>query len=325
MAEANGTCLFLELLFIPESRAIRGTAIATTIIGTFSSLAAIVGNSIVLAVLVKSERLQTPSNVLIGSLCASDLLTGLVVTPLSSTRRLHEAFHGHPCIVRLICAFFAFYCLSTSIVTVGEISIDRYYAITAPFRYQRHATNARYVFIVCMSWFLLGVLAVLPFVKAITATAFFRVLFVLMGVTIAVFLGTYFRIASIVKSQRRKICFVRQASTMITSESQISERTIVIREGRKAYTIAIIIVCAVVSYVPLAVMFILRGTIGDTIELVTIADPWADLILQVNSAINPFIYCLRTSEIRNTILRMLPESVRRHVASILRLRLLSER
>lgn len=95
----------------------------------------------------------------------------------------------------------------------------------------------------------------------------------------------------------------------VTNESRNNDRAIVMREGRKANTIAILISVALISYVPLAVMFILRGTIGDTIELVAIADPWADLFLQVNSAVNPFIYCLRTKEIRDAVLRMMPMSV----------------
>ena len=318
----NGTCLFLELLSVPESKAIKATAIATTIIGFFSSVAAIIGNAVVLVVLKKSERLQTPSNILIGFLCISDFLTGVIVTPFSAYRRLHEAFQGHPCLMRLICAYFAFFCLSTSLVTVGEISIDRYFAIMMPFKYQRSATNAKYIVIVSISWLLLGILALLPFIRVITAMVFFRVLFGLMGVIIITFLVTYARIFLVVKSHRRKICSVRHTS-ITAPESHTNERAMVIREGRKANTIAILMTFALVSYVPLAVMFILRGTLGDTIELVTIADPWADLFLQVNSSINPFIYCFRTKEIRDGILRILPETLRPFVSRIFCFRLLT--
>ena len=315
-----GTCLFLHLLLIPDSKAIKATAIATTVVGFFSSIVATVGNAVVLVVLKKSERLQTPSNILIASLCVSDFITGLVVTPLSGYRRLHEAFHGHPCLFRLICAYSAFLCLSTSIVTVGEISIDRYVAITMPFKYQRMATNTRYTIIVGVSWTLLGVLSLLPFIHVITAIVFFRILFALMGTTIFVFLCTYARIHRIVLSHRQKLSSVRQSSITV-NETRINQRATIMRESKKANTIAILTIFALLSYVPLAVMFILRGTMGDTIELVSIADPWADLFLQVNSSINPFIYCFRTKEIRDGVLRILPEVVRPIAARIFAFRL----
>lgn len=322
--KVNGTCLFLHLLSIPDSKAIKATAIATTAIGFFSSVGAIIGNFIVLVALTKSSRLQTPSNILIGSLCISDVLTGLIVTPLSAYRRLHEAFHGHPCLFRLICAYFAFLCLSTSIVTVGEISIDRYFAIMMPFKYERGATNIRYVFIVVASWILLAALSSLPFIQVITAVVFFRILFALMGATIVVFLCTYARIYRIVISHRRKICSVQQTS-ITAQETRNRERETVVRESKKANTIAILMIFALLSYLPLAVVFILRGTIGDTVELVSIADPWADLALQINSAINPFIYCFRAKEIRDGVLRLLPESTRAIASRIFGFRLFVKR
>ena len=326
MAEgkSNGTCLFLQMLTIPDSNAIKGTAISTTLIGLFSSVGAIIGNGLVLVALKKSERLQTPSNILIGSLCISDFLTGLIVTPLSAYRRIHEAFHGHPCLFRLICAYFAFLCLSTSIAAVGEISIDRYLAIMMPFKYERGATIARYILVVAISWILLATLSLLPFIQAITAVIYFRILFALMGITIVLFLCTYARIHLIVVSHRRRICSVRHTSKT-AQEIRRSERATMMQEGRKANTIAILMVFALLSYVPLAVMFILRGTMGDTIELVSIADPWADLFLQVNSSINPFIYCFRTKEIRDSVLRMLPENVRYIAAWIFGFRLFAKR
>ena len=304
---------------MPDSKAVKSTAIITTIIGCFSSLGAILGNTLVLFVLIKFDRLHTPSNTLIGSLCVSDLLTGFIVTPFSAARRLQEAHRIRPCVLRLVCAFFAFLCLATSIVTVGGISIDRYFAVVMPFRYRRNATIFRYLIIIAISWTSLGLITLFPFIAVIDTKTFFQVLFGLMGVSIVVFLITYAKISRIVRSHRRKICSVRHAS-YVSNDSTASERVLAIRESKKANTIAIVIGCGLCSYMPLAVMFILRGTIGDTVELVTIADPWADLFLQVTSAINPIIYCMRSSDIRDHISRALPDRLERLFLRIFRKR-----
>ena len=306
--KTTNTCLFLDVLHIKHDIAVKATAFATTTIGCIAAIGAVIGNALVLLIFIKFARLRTPSNLLIGSLCVSDILTGLIVIPLSAVRRIGESYDRHNCNVRLVCAFFAFLCLATSVVTVGEISIDRLYAIAMPFRYQRRANNVRYALLISISWLVLSLFALLPFLRVIKTTTFFIGLFTLMGISIVAFLASYAKISRIVQSHHRKLLPVRQ-NTIVSQDSRMSAGTMVMRERKKANTIAIVISFALVSYVPLAMMFILRGVIGDTIALVSIADPWADLFVHVNSMINPIIYCLRTREIRDPIIRILPDQI----------------
>ena len=318
MANSSSTqyCSFLHVLEVPSSSAIKSTAILTSSIGFLVAIGAIIGNAFVLFVIMKFDRLQTPSNLLLGNLCITDFITGMIVLPLSTARRLSEAYNKHLCTVRLVCAYFAFLCVVTSIVNVGIISIDRYYAITMPFRYQVTATNTKYLAVISFLWLILGVFALLPFIGVLTASNFFRVTFALMGLTMIIFLFAYIMILRIVQSHRRKIVPIHlHINTTITQEAAADGgASYMKKEQKKAHTIAIVVSFALVSYLPLAIIFILRGIIGDTVMLVTIADPWADLILHLNSVINPTIYCLRSKEIREAIKRTLPDPIRNFVA-----------
>ncbi len=305
-------CLFLEELDVPDNVVIKATAIITAAIGVFVAIGATIGNSIILFVLVKFERLQIPSNLLLGSLCITDLLTGLIVQPLSIVRRSTEAYGRHLCNVRLVCAYFAFLCVVASIINVCLISIDRYFAITMPFWYQARVTNTRYICIISAIWTIVAFFALLPFTGALTAGGFFRIAFILMGVAMVLFLLAYSRIAVIVKSHRRRIHMDRETQETTTGITT----TITSQERRKAYTIAIIVSFALFSYLPLATIFILRGVIGDSVEIVSIADTWADFFLHLNSLANPTIYCFRSEEIRVAIKRIMPERARRVLACI---------
>lgn len=480
--QTDDTCLFLTIRDVSGKPMIEFTAIATSIVGLLSSLGSIFGNALILYVIVKFDRLQNPSNILLGNLCLTDFITGLVVVPTISIRRIMEAYGKGICAIRIICAYFAYLTVIVSIITVGMISADRYFAIMRPFQYQRTITNSRYIAFISVLWVILGVYSGLPFLRVLSGTTYFKIAFMLMSVTIVVFLICYLQIAQVALAQRRKLhAFSRNGDTILrdtiaqgasrdittivlndgnavlsddpqvpefqvgsltrapkqketnddatlskdvvgayvkseiqeslrknctqsdikaisyketsnitsfkhlpnkdlmtqdfyhgTSEPGIEEKPVLMNknntvkdcvrrsegltnmeivsdlnpvsisdkpvkgrqgsndddirqetsdsvsskryninkgEQKRANTIAILVFVAVLCYGPLAVIYILRAIHGDTYELVYLADPWADLILYINSTINPMIYCLRGKEFRVAVKKVLPQCV----------------
>ena len=309
------TCLFLEIHDVSGSLAIKITAIGTSVIGGLSALGSVFGNALILYLFFKYERLRIPSNILLGSLCVTDFLTGLVVVPTIAARRITEAYGRGICSIRIICAYFSYLCVITSIVTVGLISIDRYFAIALPFRYLRLANNRSYAIVITIEWLILSAYSLLPFLRVLTGSDFFKIAFSLMGFIIIMFLVIYAKISRIVESHRRKIrpsvgptTATKLSSVAPASHLHSSSRSMELRvESKRAHTIAIVVFVTVIFYSPLAVIFVLRGIYGDTYVLVNIADPWADLIVFINSMVNPIIYCLRTKEIRDAAVKVLPE------------------
>ena len=319
-------CLFSTIKAHRHGFGIQFTAIATSVIGLISSPGSILGNLLVLFVLIKNTRLQFPSNVLLGNLCVTDFMTGLIVVPTISVRRITEAYGKGICIVRVICAYFSYITVMVSIFTVGMISIDRYYAIMKPFTYQRTVNNKLYILIITFTWLMLGAYSSLPVLDIISGSMFFRIACALMTIAITVFAVCYARISRVVKAHRRKVwpkskqtktrsyLSERIASTKRFSHRFVSKQFPLqcqIREHQKANTVALVVCFAILCYGPLMIVFVLRGIMGDTFELVYLVDPWADLIMYLNSLINPLVYCLRACDIRQAIKRVVPSKLRK--------------
>ena len=319
-------CLFSTIKAHQHGFGIKFTAIATSVIGLMSSPGSILGNLFVLFVLIKNTRLQLPSNVLLGNLCVTDFMTGLIVVPTISVRRITEAYGRGICAVRVICAYFSYITVMVSIFTVGMISIDRYYAIMKPFTYQRTVNNKLYITIITFTWLILGVYSGLPVFGIVSGSTFFRIACALMTIAIIAFAVCYARISRVVKAHRRKVwpkcrqtktrshLSERMASTKRFSHRLMSKQFPLqyqIREHQKTNTVALVVCFAILCYGPLVVVFVLRGILGDTFELVYLVDPWADLIMYLNSLINPLVYCLRAHDIRLATKRAIPSKLRK--------------
>ena len=437
--ETYKTCLFLEIHDVSGKPLIKFTAIGTSVIGLLSSIGSVFGNALVLYVIATRSRLQTPSNVLLGNLCISDFITGLIVVPTIAIRRLTEAYGKGVCAIRLICAYFAYLTAIVSVVSVCMISIDRCFAIMRPFVYQRTVTVSRYIFVVLIMWIILCTYSGLPFLLVLSGNLYFEIVFIVMILTIVIFLVCYAKISIVARSHRRKLrpsasnlkqegfptrnpevvynVSLFKASDPNTGNIQSPEQhlpatanpkvlrssletiednsvngiqpylavksdagslndginnqsaknlssqtnfanckssnskilpdsinsspedvrtlqfpaveprrtdhastrhegvtltnpkryNISVVEQKRTNTVAILVLATVLCYGPLAIIYVLRGILGDTFEIVYIADPWADLILYVNSTINPIIYCLRGKELRDAVKRVLPQ------------------
>lgn len=119
-------------------------------IGTIALLA-FVGNLLIVATLYRRPYLLTPSNKFVFSLTVSNLLLALLVLPfvaVSSAKR--EWVFGV-----VWCNFTALLYLlisSASMLTLGAIAIDRYYAVLYPMIYPMKITGNRAVVVIAYVW-----------------------------------------------------------------------------------------------------------------------------------------------------------------------------
>ena len=293
---ATEKCLFLEVIHVKATVSITFTAITTSIINVITSLTAMVGNSMILYIILKNERLQTPPNLLLGSLSITDFLVGLIVQPSSAIRRISESRNNHNCVVRIIFSYFGFLCAGASVLNITLISIDRALAIIFPFRYEASAENRTHVSVVSLVWTIWSVFTLMPFVNILSSEQFFLGAGVIIGVSVILVLTSYGFIYRAILSQRRLVTPVVATEA---SDQQTQKRG---KHPQMACTLAIVIGMFLFCYLPQVIVLVLRGILGDSASLVYLGDAWADLFVFVNSSINPLIYCYRIREFKEAMI-----------------------
>ena len=113
---------------------------AETIAGHVLSITAVFGNGLVIYLIATRRRLRTTTNWFVLSLALADF--GF---PASFPARHHVRLGVAANLLRRLLAH-------GSIVNLGVLTLDRYIAITNPFRYVSYMTAKRVALLICLAW-----------------------------------------------------------------------------------------------------------------------------------------------------------------------------
>lgn len=121
----------------------------------------LLGNALVCAAVVRSRHLRARmTHVFIVSLAVSDLLVALLVMPWKAVAEVAGRWpFGAFCDVWVA---FDIMCSTASILNLCVISVDRYWAISSPFRYQRRMTRRVALVMVGLAWTLSVLVSFIP-------------------------------------------------------------------------------------------------------------------------------------------------------------------
>ena len=252
-------------------------------------ITSIIGNILVLAAILRTPSLRSPSLTLLCSLAVSDFLVGILVQPLYiateiTKARIHPRLRMSEIIQFLLCG--------VSLCTITSISLDRFAALHYHMRYAAIVTVRRVAYMLVIMWIAVLTLSGFYFLNKII---FFAGTCVAICVCLLISSFSYIRIFRIVRQHQSRIHFQRQA-VQTSEETKFN----MVRLKRSAINSFIFCVFIILCYLPMLI----------SLSLYTISrDDWttlwnfADTVVFMNSSINPFLYCWRLRELRTAVLK----------------------
>ena len=260
-----------------------------------SALTAVVGNVLVLTSIWKTPSLHSQSNLLIAGLAVSDVGVGLAAQPVflvlmtAKIKRLATLFcHSalaFAVVSRCLCSF--------SFLLLILISVDRYIALRLHLRYQELVTSKRTLLAVIAT----GVTSLVFGVTVLWNSSvinYVSVVFIVIGFSTTNF--SYFKIGRVVAHHRRQI---RQAQVQASQNEQSFNMG---RYRSSFVSMLLVYFLFLLCYTPYLVATVVMVSTGISVAT-TSALEVAMLIMCMNSALNPMVYCWRFRGLRTAVVK----------------------
>ncbi|KAJ7376626.1 hypothetical protein OS493_033504 [Desmophyllum pertusum] len=253
---------------------------------------------IILSVLLDPNKnlRRTPYILLILNLAITDLIVGAMVEPLSMYTHWNEA-HGLSISNSWLSQFVYFTCCTASLLSLCILTFDRYLAITSPMWYRANMTNTRVQQASILIWVLSFSSSGLLFVTGFVTYAFiFATLTLLCAIFILAF--TYVRIFLVVK---RKVIELNNLHQGDAERKKAQERNM-LWERKLTKTHLVMLLAFLACYAPACIMIYLMNVCSScSCEVIHWLRDMHFVLITLNSLINPFVYALRLSGIREAI------------------------
>ncbi|XP_070979745.1 trace amine-associated receptor 13c-like [Oncorhynchus clarkii lewisi] len=279
-------------------KAFLSTSIYITLYIFFSLISAVTVflNLLVIISISHFKQLHTPTNLLIVSLSASDLLVGLIVIPVMTVAIMESCwgFGEHFCVFQI---YIASVCTSLSLGNLVLISIDRYVAVCDPLLYHSKITITRITCCISITWcccIIYRAAIVKNFVNVQVpsrclkeCTTFegsiwvnFTDLVITMVVPCSVIITLYMKIFVVARSQSRKV-FSKEAASVSGVKTVQANKS----ERKAAKTLSIVVFNYFICWIPTLFVFYSFSILSDNFLSYLIS-----FLAFVNSLINPIIY-----------------------------------
>lgn len=296
------------------------------VLAPFIAAVAVLGNGIVIYLICSRRRLRVMTNYFVASLAVADFLVGLF---LPSFIIACDFWSG--CEITTYYMFFNLFTL-VSIANLFVMTADRYIFIVHPLRYQSYATTSRLVGAMLAAWIMPALLSFSPLfwkfsssekVKStatkvhafIVITTFELVPTVVMPAMYGHIFRTARKHAVQVAVHRTQLRFNSACSEAGFSVNGTTETTAPAgerpfcasqqkREDRRSDGSSIAVLGAVIGLFVLCWSFDTVISFCSKLELCVIKDNLfriSDLLIFVNSAINPLVYALLKKDIKREL------------------------
>ena len=289
----------------------------------------ILGNLPVIVTISTTRKLQTPTNYFIFSLSITDLLVGSVVLPFSALNTVYPVWSLGAIFCNIFISNDVMLC-TVSILTLFAISLDRYFCVTMPLKYDQKM-NTRIVWMVSIGiWVFSFIMAYLPihlgwnvpgvdhvqnlaepwfcmfelnkpYTLLIALCTYFAPLLVMCGV--------YLKILNITKHQVREINRLTMPGQISNGHagdpSRRKDHVRLVSDRKATVTLASIVLAFAVCWVPYFVIFTVKPFLSPNFHINVHFDLFCLWLGYTNSMINPFVYGFYNSAYRESFKKIL--------------------
>jgi len=264
-----------------------------SVVYSFLSVTAVLGNALILIALHKESSLHPPSKLLLHSLATTDLCVGLIAEPLSVAYGMSVVNEHRNICFHLSVTSFLTGCIlgGVSVATLTELSVDRLLALLLGLRYRQVVTLKRMYLIVIATWVITAAFSGMVFLNPLI-TLWYGTIAIPLYLTISIF--SYTKIFLTLRQHNTQI-----QSHNVQQENQTNQLNIA--RYKKALSTAIWLQLTLVAcYLPYGVVTALRVKSGlsETVHHVRI---YTTTLVYLNSSLNPILYCWKLDEVKQAV------------------------
>ncbi len=263
-----------------------------SVLNSFLSVAAFLGNALILIALHKESSLHPPSKLLLRCLAATDLCVGLISEPLFVNYCMciaNENWNMFRYASAAASTTASIFC-GVSVVTVTAISVDRLLALLLGLRYKQVVTLKRTSVIVIAIWVVCTVSSAIQFWNRLI-TLWCAIIVTSLCLVISSF--SYTKIFLTLRHHQNEI------QDRFQQPNQTNQLNIA--RYKKAVSTAIWLQLTLVAcYLPCNLVAVLTSYSGLSSSL-CYAWIYTSTLVCLNSSLNPILYCWKLEEVRQAV------------------------
>ena len=260
------------------------------------SMPVVILNALFITAFAKKRPLHTPSNSVLVCLSCSDLLIGIlsfILGAIDILRIIYKSIDTWAVYNVLFYRFLAFTGVSSLFMTL--LNVDRFAAICYPYQYVQYATAKFYVVIYISACLIFTLLMCASFLfnpayrQAYAVSAFF---FVISTCALTLTLCNW-KICIVIRRHRREIGSVaRNSSESFRNGPQLETK----RHRIVVLLVVVFVFCNLPHIISRVILVVLNMQYKMELEIFAIV---SDILLLLNSLINPIVYCYRIQAFRS--------------------------
>ena len=263
-------------------RGIDGELIFLSALNIFLSIAAFLGNTLILVALHKETSLHPPSKLLYRNLAITDLCVGIITEPLLVTY-----------LTSVLALFFSGYTLfKVSLLTLTAISVDRLLALLLGLRYRQVVTLKRTHIAVIGLWIMCIVGASTTFWNTLITSWYQHIVTALcLVITISAY-------TKILLSLRHNQIHVQNHVAQGQPSQAIPLNTA--RYRKAVYSALWVQGTLAICYLPFSIVAVFTPQRGMPLSIYLAWNFTVSMVF-LNSSLNPLLYCWKIREVRQAV------------------------